>query len=370
MIRQALLPSNATPMEVAISESLDRLPELFSEFDKARRHNLYANPLALPAIIAGSGLSEITQYISPITNVMALGTAWQRVRGTPKAIELGLAWISYIASLEETEVHRRKWHAVQLRFPSLPSNDSPDLLSISNITKLSLPARSYLRRGVHKYDIPATATDRRHLDSSHLDRSSGANIPESAAIWSFGRSHEFVHNYTETDGLSIGNWLPAPNASAPWVQAEYPWPTAEVPWVASGAVARRTTLSSWFSGKVIYLCLRDSAGEVIGYRRCRVSCQVAHAANGRYLVAGYKYSASSAGYNAYIEAMTDFGNAQGATAKTCSLIANAILTAGVKAGKLWLAPNELQSGDEFAHRAISTPLRKTVRDQFKYLLRF
>ena len=72
----------------------------------------------------------------------------------------------------------------------------------------------------------------------------------------------------------------------------------------------------------------------------------------------------------YIEAMTQFDDVDGVEAKHASLLVGASLSAGTPPGRLWLQPSELSGGHEFSAQDISVPLRKTVRDQFKILLRF
>ena len=43
---------------------------------------------------------------------------------------------------------------------------------------------------------------------------------------------------------------------------------------------------------------------------------------------------------------------------------------GVPPGQQWLAPDEIVSGDMIAAKTVNIPLRPTVREEIKFLLRF
>ncbi len=370
MTREALLPPNASPMQVGVSESVDRLPELMPEFDKLKHVNLYSNNAALQALIAGYGLSEVTQFIPGLLNILTLGIAWQRVKGTPKAVELALQWLDYVAELEQAPIFRRKWHATQLRFPELPANDRPDLIRIAGAVGLSMPARSYLRRGVFEYDAPAGESESTVLDGSMVEFDSGVVISGATPLWSFGRSVEFVHDFTEAEGLAVGNWIPVVVGGLLWEDADYPWTTATFPWASSGEIARRALMAEWFDGRQMYACLRDASNAVIGYRRVRAAHPVNIVGDGPYTVAGLDYEPQEAGQRVYIEAMTGFGDAADVTATQVSILVGGTLDPEIPVGQLWLEPGDITGGNEFATKTISIPLRETVRDQFKFVLRF
>lgn len=370
MTRQALLPSNSTDFEVMVSETLDRTEVLAPGVEALRWEQLSQRPDVLAILIYELGLSEITRFIPSLFNIIARGTAWQKVRGTPQAVRLGLALIDYAAALEEAPIYRKKWHWTQLRFTSLPRNDAPDLINIDGITTLSLPARSRLNRGVYNHDVPATEGNATRLDASILDFDSGTRITDSDVVWSLGRSVEFIHDLTPEEGDLIGNWLPVVSTGVIWTTANYPWVTANFPWSTNAEDARKALMAQWFQARAIHIVLRDAAGAIIGYRRCRAVRAVKVSGEGHYKVANTNYVASPTGGLVYIEAMTGFGDADGVTAASVSLHFHAAIVGGGKPGQLWLQRTQVGDGVEIASKPISIKLRLTVRDQFKFLLRF
>jgi Phage tail protein (Tail_P2_I) len=370
MTRHALLPSNSTRFERAVSETLDRSEILNPGADKIIWSNLSRNGDFLPALIEEYGLAEITQYVPSLANVIALGIAWQRVRGTPEAVRLALAWLNYIATLEEAPVFRRKWHAVQLGFPALPANDNVDLPRIEGAVGLSLPARSYLRRGFHQYDIRALEADASHLDGAMLDDDSGTRLTAKGTQWSFGRAHEFDHVMTQAECQVIGNWIPE-GASLSWIAANYPWVTANYPWMSSAPVARKALMAIWFDHRPVYLSLKRLDGSFIGFRRARVSRPVRPLAGGTYRLGASDYATGVTPSLAYVEAMTDFDDGAGEPVWFASLAYGGVPQPGVKPGQLWIPAGGLEGFVSVAiNNQISVPLRATVRERFKWLLRF
>jgi Phage tail protein (Tail_P2_I) len=370
MTRHALLPSNSTRFERAVSETLDRSEVLNPGADKIIWSNLSQNGDFLPALIEEYGLAEITQFVPSLANVIALGIAWQRVRGTPEAVRLALAWLNYIATLEEAPVFRRKWHAVQLGFPALPVNDNVDLPRIEGAVNLSMPARSYLRRGFHQYDIRALEADASHLDGAMLDDDSGTRLTAKGTQWSFGRSNNYVYDMTQEECEIIGNWIPVGSSMA-WIAANYPWVLAKFPWTSTPDIVRKAAMALWFESRQMFVSLRRNDGSLIGFRKARVSLAVKTDASGSYSIDGQGYGSGIGPQFAYVEAMTDFDDADAVTAGRIAIVVGAILHPGIPQGKLWLDPSEMTYFHSVAvNNNVSIPLRKTVRERFKFLLRF
>jgi Phage tail protein (Tail_P2_I) len=374
-----LLPLNSTSWERCVADACAVPAELQAVVPQITLAKLVTRPASwLPFLIYENGLREAQQYLPNPYVLLDEGPEWQMLIGTVPAVDKGLGWLGYTATLEEASPARRFWNSFQLRFPSLPVNDKPDLERIEGITTISTPRRSRFRRGVHLYDVGPLEADHTRLDGSMLDWESGVKAtngtrfyPE-GAIWSFGREHEFAHTLAQAEGETIGNWLEpvGDDAALHWTAMTYPWANAAFPWAASPEVQRRALMAGWFAGRVLYLCFRDTAGAVIGYRRCRAVRPVAVQADGVYAFGGTSYQPSPAGGRVYIEAMTQFEDADGVTAASVSLLVNAEQADGVKPGKLWLRPDELVGGQEIARHDVSIPLRRTVRDRVKILMRF
>lgn len=367
-----LLPSNSKPAQRCIVDAV-ALPASLQQAVTASHGAKWKSPPPsfLPFLVYELGLGELTPYVPNLYDLIIEGVNWQRVRGTPDAIRLGLAWIGYAASLEEALTTRRWWNSFQLRFATLPAKDEPDLERIEGITTLSVPKRSQLRRGVHHYDVGALTADASRLDGAMPDRESGISTTPKGTIWSFGRTHQIEHSLTRLEGEAIGNWLaPIENAPLFWTDLHYPWVDATFLWASSPQAQRAAFMAGWFRDRVLYLCLRDEAGNVIGYRRCRAVAPVNQQYGGAYHYQAESYEPSPSGQLLYIEAMTQFADAANIKAAQISLLVHGRLQSGVPVGRLWLKPQEMEGGIEIAARPVSTPLRVTVREQFKFLMRF
>jgi hypothetical protein len=372
----SLLPAQSTELfEVTLEASIEpRWSVLSGSADAIRGSKLVSPPPSfLPFLIYEYGLGELTPYVpNPYTLIVERqGVDWQRVRGTPEAVARGLAWLGHTGTLEDAWHGRAFWNSTQLRLDALPAADDPDLERIEGVTRLSLPLRSHLRRVVRTYDVGAVEADYSRLDSSMLDHESGTVVTQAGTVWSFGRTTEIDHTLTEDEGTAIGNWVaPVGDAGLRWSTMQYPWVTATFRWADNPATQRRTLMAAWFPARSLYLTFRDAEGDVIGHRFCRANRAVRESASGTYLLAGVSYRAEVGGARVYIEAMTDFDDAFDVVAASVEITVGATLADGVMPGKLWLSPAELSGGHPIAETPVSLPLRRTVRERVKIILRF
>ncbi len=159
-------------------------------------------------------------------------------------------------------------------------------------------------------------------------------------------------------------------AATTWKSMSFPWTDATFPWASDAKSQRQIALASWFEGRAGYVAFRDGSGQVVGYRRTRVARQVDPGFAGQFVFFGSKYAASPTGRSIIVEAMTDAGNGAGQEAKAADIVFGGQLADGVKPGRLWLAPGELSGGVHIAVQSINIPLRATVRERLKILLRF
>lgn len=368
-----LLPINSDIYERAQERALmPRWTGLEAAVDALPRAKLIAPPPSfLPWLVLEYGLGELTPYVPNLYNLLSEGIAWQRIRGTPAAVAKGLGWIGYSATIEPAWPGRQWWNSFQLRFPNLPASDAPDLERVEGITALSVPKRSQLRRGVHAYDVGALEADGSRLDGSHLEQESGIRLAAGGTVWSFGRTTEIDHTLTEAEGSALGNWIEPPiSGDLPWAEMTYPWVTAKFKWADSPAAVRRSLMAAWFPAQAIYLRLSDAAGDVIGYRRARACHAVNPAFGGAYQVGSEAFAPAAGGRQVYVEAMTDFADAADIEARSVALVANVTLRAGIPAGRLWLDADDVTAATAFAPTAVSIPLRTTVRECFKFIVRF
>jgi hypothetical protein len=370
MLKQ-LLPANATSWEEALASTIDTIVSVEGSINAIRGTKLVNPPAAwLPFLVYEYGLDELRPYVPNLYELIEQGIDWQRVRGTHAAVQKGLGFIGYTASIEEALARRHFWNSFQLRFPTLPPVDYPDLDRIDGIATLSVPKRSVFRRGVHYYDVgPLVGDGGAKLDGSRLEAESGVRLRENGPLWSFGRPTEIVNLLTEEDGSAIDNWLEPVVGGLTWEDMGYPWTDATFPWTADGVDARAALLAAWFQANPGYVCLRDTDG-LIGYRRLRAQWTVEDDTAGVYKVANIKYQPTPSGRRAYLAALTGFGDGAGRTATSVSLAFNLVTADDVPPGRLWLEEDDVVSADEIATTNVSIPLRPTVREDIKFILRF
>ncbi len=368
----SLLPASSDHFEIATEgarvSSWGQLNGAVPYITSAKRN---PPPSYLPFLVWEYGLGMLTPYIPNLYDLIDEGVRWFRIRGTYAAVAKGLSFVGIAAAIEPAWHGRAWWNSNQLRFPALPDSDDPLLERIEAITRLSLPFRSDLRRGVFQHDVPAAEADSTALDGSHLDCESGVRLADDGTVWSFGRTTEFDHTLTEAEGTAIGNWIaPVSEAGLAWSTMNYPWATATFPWATNPASVRRAQMAAWFSGRTFYARFKNAAGEVIGYRRVRSAHPVALSADGPFSIGSQKYAASPAGEIVFIEAMTDFEDAFDVAAASVCLMSGLVRAPGIPAGRLWLRPQDASGGVSFATKSIQLPLRKTVRERIKFLVRF
>lgn len=382
-----LPPNNSETYERCIADAC-AVPLDVRDGIAAIRYDKLDPPSAdfLPFLVWEYGLGELTPYVPNLYDLLREGLGWQRLRGTPAAMTIGLGWIGHVAVIEEAWTERRWWNSYQLHFEDLPLDAA--LENIEGITRLSTPRRSQLYRVTHGYDARACELERSALDHCMLDVDSGIGITDAGTIWSFARETEIEHSLTEAEGIALGNWIPSSRelvsfgsaeysieppeeeSSLYWAEMNIPWKDATFPWASDATSQRQSQMAAWFAARPIHLVLRAATGGVIGFRRCRVVRAVTEAVGGPYSFRDVSYAPASGGRYVYIEAMTDFGDADGITAAAVSLLVGASAADGIPPGRLWLQPGDLTGGIEIASNPVSLPLRATVREQITYLMRF
>lgn len=367
----ALLPVNSTIWERCVATACEFSTELEEAIAEINRAKHETRPISfLPWLVDEYGLGELTPYVPNVYDLLDEGIWWQRIRGSLSSIDIGLNWIGYSATFHAAWLGRVWWNSFELYLNRLPENDTPDLERIEGVTALSKCARSDFRRAVYGYNAGALEADGMLLDHAMLERESGVIVTQNNTLWSFGRTTEIDHFLTKEEGEAVGNWMEPVGDEACWADMHYPWTTAIFPWISVGERQRQTLMASWFEGRILYAVLRDADDNIIGYRRCRAAHAVEQDFDGVYSHGNTIYQPSIIGSSVYIEAMTDFDDAAAVEATTVSILVHGILSDAVSPGRLWLQPNEIIGGIEIIKKEIKIPLRKTVREQFKILLRF
>lgn len=367
-----LLPTNSTPLEMALSLAI-ATDDLNSPVSAVRGTKLVAPfPSMLPFLVYEYGLGELTPYVPNLYNLIEEGIEWQRVRGTPKAMELALAWVGYTALIEPESVRRRFWNLFQLELDRV--RDEPaDLDRIAGVAALSVPRRSKFWRGFHGFDIRPLSYAHGSWGESHFGEYSGVRLRPSAPLWSFGREYEFAHTIGQADLEAVGiDWIePVEGADIGW--GDFSWDDTDESWESDTVRARATELSSDFGARRAWFRFDDAAGEVIGYRRARAFHFVAPAiSGGHYTLDGQPYrQTSNAEPVMYAEALTGFGDAAGEVAASVSLVLDGVPSASGRQGARWLAPDEItgQSAPVLT-TPISIEFGESIRERVKFLIQF
>lgn len=201
-----LLPSNATQLERDLSLSGDALPRLGAAVQRirnAKRENIPDS--VVPWLIHEYGLGEILPFVPDLRQALADGVQWQRVRGTRRAVQIGLGWVGFDAEVEESEAGALRWADFQLGLDQAP-NGLDFVNSVIEITRLSSPVRSRLFRIYGGYDFRRFKLDDHLLSSgSWLCDDTGVYLREDWPQLSFGRQFTDETNITAgaTFNLSV-----------------------------------------------------------------------------------------------------------------------------------------------------------------------
>ncbi|WP_273757104.1 phage tail protein [Bartonella sp. MM73XJBT] len=365
----SLLPPNSSLFERCFAEAMALDPHVKTALEEIPRAKFITRPPSwLPFLIDEYGLQELSPYFSNLYDLIDQGLAWQNIRGSIAAIEIGLRWLEISARFQPAWTGRAWWNSFQLYFDRLPERKS--LEAIEAITDLSKSLRSDFRRGVYGYDVGAMEGNMSRLDECMLEYESGVRLTAGGTLFSFGRTTEIECVLTREEGRLIGNWIDDGDEELSWNQIDYPWDMANFPWCSVKKHERDMLMAEWFQNRPLYLALRDAENTLIGYRRCYAVAPVEQALEGIYSHCGNRFNPSPTGTLLFLAARTDFEDVEDKQAASVSLLVHATVAEQTPPGKLWCEPDELNGGVEILKTPINIPLRADVREQFKILLRF
>ncbi|QPC44631.1 hypothetical protein HW532_19155 [Kaustia mangrovi] len=365
-----LLPPNATELDKAFSLAFDPAPELAPAIDAVRGAKLVAPPPSwLPWLVYEYGLGELTPYVPNLYDLIREGIDWQRIRGTPAALAMGLGWIGYAGDIEEWPTRRRAWSRFQLRLDRVRDTEDPDLERIEGIATLSPPLRSRFWRGFHGYDVRPLDWSWQRWSGARWASFSGVRLHEGGPKWSFGRTHDVDRTLGQAELEAAGAWIaPTGGASLSW--GPFPWTTPGIAWTDSGEEARRRAIAANLAARDIYVALIDGDGQVIGYRRARAVHAVSLDVAGAYEVDGVRWAPDEQGTAIYVEALTGFGDGAGADIASVALAFDATPADPARPGLLWAGPGELVTPTGLvAETPAAIALGETVRERIRFILR-
>ena len=371
MTAEHLLPPNATAPEIAMSLATDLIPEVEASITEMRAAKLVSPaPSLLPFLIFEYGLNELSPYVPNLFDLIEEGIRWQRVRGTPDALDKGLGFVGYAGTLEEMPTRWRRWNLFMLELDRLRDVENPDLKNIDGIARLSVPMRSYFWRSFKDYDIRALELGRKKLGQTLLSSFSGVRIEGVKAKWSFGRLHEAAIGLIEAELTQLGVWIvDGDGASLTW--GDFSWDEAAASWSDPAAAVRSRLMITGMLDRPVWFEFKNGADEVIGYRKARFSRPVSPLFGGRYTYAGEPYEIDeNAPTSLLVEALTGFGEGDGQTATSVGLIFDAIPADVTKPGLQWAEPGELTnlSAPVAVQTGLSVEFGKTIRERFRVRL--
>ncbi len=196
-----LLPNHATTLEKELVNSTDSISRLGAGLERirdAKRQNIPDN--VVDWLIYEYGLGEVTPYLTDPRQALAEGVQWQRVRGTPSAVELGLGWINFPASVEESEAATLRWAEYQLGLEDGPADHSK-ISRVVGISGISQPARTRMFR-IHGgwYDFRRfNLNDHALSEGAMLCDHSGVIVRPEWPQLSFGREYQ---NQADANGAA------------------------------------------------------------------------------------------------------------------------------------------------------------------------
>lgn len=350
-----LLPSNATALERAFSLAMDGSERLSPAIDRLRTDKRLTIPDALlPFLVYEYGLGEASPYVPDLRRLLVTGIDWQRVRGSPVALDYALRWLNYSADLEEASPDRARWNLFQLGLSGLPRRDE-DLDQIEAVAGLSVPARSQFWRGYRGYDVREAVYSHRGWSRAAWSASSGVRVKEGGAKWSFGRAHDFQYPLSQFELERLGAWVPySPGATPEQEQI------------------RRNAIVDALVGRSIYVMLISTGNQIIGYRRARCIHPVSRG-DGEYRVGALQLRRDRiAPEGFYIEAITDFGDGAPQSAASLSLLWDGTPADATRPGMLWGGPDSVLGGIEVVNTSPPAPIElgRTTRERARLFLTF
>lgn len=327
-----LLPGNATALERALSQSLDRTPYFGPYIDTIA--GLKYGPVIpasfSPWVIAEYGLGPISEYFLDDGMLIAAGIPWQRVRGTPLGVAMALSWIGYLFPLiEDQNDRRRKWNRYQVGMGAVPVSELPVLRDAEYLVGLSDPARSVFIRGWHGYDVRTLEWSDGLWGDSLWGDDSGERLDGGAVKWSHGEDLAGSVVTGEAERIALGVNV-ALGDELDW--GDFPWDAPGISWAGVTNVAA-------FKGFLVrrlpvYVGFFDANGDAIGYRRPVAFRDMT-----------VNHDAAPDRVFLEIEARTDFGDGEGARCASIALVFRAGNEDETKPGKLWLEPDEIEFED-------------------------
>ena len=375
-----LVPSNSTPLERALDLTGGGVvADLEPAADATAGWKIVnPQPALAPWLTYEYGLGPLSPYVPNLYDLLDDGIRWERLRGTHAGMAMGLGFVGYEAAIVDPPARRLAWADYQLTFDRV-RDDEADLVPIDGVARLSQPARSHFRRGVHGYDIPAAEASWTRTSACILGDDSGVHLPETNSLdgpkWSFGRNYPFAVTLSEAELTSLGIWIPGDGSSGlRWADIQTPWGEITQTWAELGSPGTRNAqMAQTLAGFGAFVGFWRSNGTLIGARRVKAISQVGvvPTASEIFRFGGESLAPAAGGDRVYVEALTGFGDGAGAEAAEVGILCGAHHADPAKPGALWIDADDLVTPQAAVARTpVSIALGRTVRERVTFLLDF
>lgn len=202
MARLDLQPKNATRLEKAVSQTIDRLPELNVGVQDLRGFKYEPADPIVPYLVLEYGLTEVADYLPDLRAALAEGVDWQRIRGTIASVHKALNWIGADGIIEENSPYLYKWWWFQIHLPTERRSSAfvTPMIALANASK---PLRSEFARVTAGFDVRAIRTNVGRLNRQMLNSWSGVRRAPGEPVLSFRYHHTQITDYPEL-GIYVG----------------------------------------------------------------------------------------------------------------------------------------------------------------------
>lgn len=179
MARRLPLPSNATPLELALSAALALPDDLLLHPDVLEQRLVSPADEDLPFLVWEWGLQPVERYLDSPRRALSEGRRWQKIRGTIPAGHMARGWIG-VTAVHEAEQDKR-YH---LHLDRLP--DAGLLEAIIELSRLSSSVRARLYRLTYGLDLRAArAASGSRAGACILAADSGLRLSPDGPVLSF-----------------------------------------------------------------------------------------------------------------------------------------------------------------------------------------
>ncbi len=139
----SLLPTNTTRLERALDLASAAEPRVADGLRAVSRAKLTDIPDALiPWLLWEYGLGELLPYLPDPRVAIRDGVLWQRIRGTPRSLQIAYSWRGLERVVVEEEQIGRAFAEFQIGTGAVPSPGAVDDLIV--LSRLAAPVRSLL----------------------------------------------------------------------------------------------------------------------------------------------------------------------------------------------------------------------------------